>query len=925
MNHPRVLGAIAILGAFVSHASAQQIHRETFEGKETQMRLGITDGQVRLLEHGLVSDIAHSGNQAERFKVRLSSGRFAYIELLPPKALVFEELQISAWVYSDRPGTRLEARVVLPKEVDPETGKPLTTLLPGDAYEVTDRWRRLQIRRPDLLLRKQQQLLQAERGRNVDVSDAFVDQIVFNVHTGVGDVDVRIDDVNIGPIVLRPGLAEMRGDKSVPIVLRDEKGQVPKVHRPQVASDQDRKRVRILHDRLLVGDRPFFMRGIRRTDAPLSTLSDAGLNTVLMDWPINSELMNDAQKRGLQVLPVLPITSASRATLVSANQGQVALKSNDGLIDLEFDSREMAYLLGRGLDREEEPTVASVVRTIRSQDPIKGRPITADVSNAMRSYTRDLDMVGAHRYPLMTSLDLNAYRKWLLERKHLGRPGTLYWTEIQTHVPKEYAELIYGHDLSQPFQVPIGPAPGQIKAMTYHALAAGYRGLVFSSDKALSEAAQGRARMLQIALLNLELTLIEPFLAGGNPPIPAKTSHPEVGATSFRHQRGTLVVPYWRGGNSQYVLGQAALANLQVMVENAPEAAQVFQVSLAEIRSLKRRKDLGGIRVTVPEFDIASLVVLSTEQGLFQHYQELIHQVLPHAADWSKELAEIELAETERINVQLESSDQRLEKNIGTLHEARDRLEACRQAYERRDFRQTVSEARRCLRLTRLVRQVHWHMAIHGLDSPVADPYAVSFFTLPESRRFRAGLQQAQFGDNLLPSGDFETQGNLDALGWRYKATGDDRVDVQALLVGSAQEGKQALELRVVGKLDAERELPVAVAEHLRVELVSPPVSVRRGQVVRITGQVRLPAGVAGSVDGAMMWDSLGGESLARRVTHSPNWTSFTLLRPVNRDTDVRLHLAMTGLGAVQFDNLNIQVTDDATVPLAGALEPAGL
>ena len=109
-------------------AFAQRIHRQTFETESTSLRLGlIQDGQVQLLEHGLVTDIIHSGEKAERLVVRITSGSFCPVEYTVPQSLVFDELNISAWVYVNRPGTQLLARVVLPKVIDPDTGKPAVT------------------------------------------------------------------------------------------------------------------------------------------------------------------------------------------------------------------------------------------------------------------------------------------------------------------------------------------------------------------------------------------------------------------------------------------------------------------------------------------------------------------------------------------------------------------------------------------------------------------------------------------------------------------------------------------------------------------------------------------------------------------------------------------------------------------------------
>lgn len=125
--------------------------------------------------------------------------------------------------------------------------------------------------------------------------------------------------------------------------------------------------------------------------------------------------------------------------------------------------------------------------------------------------------------------------------------------------------------------------------------------------------------------------------------------------------------------------------------------------------------------------------------------------------------------------------------------------------------------------------------------------------------------------------------------------------------------GRRALELAVAPTGE-----PPLVVERARVEMISPPVRVDPGEVVRITGAVRLPQGVAGSVDGAMVWDSVGGETLSLRFTSVGGWKEFEIFRPIHRSAELRVHLAMTGMGAARFDNLKVEVTKNAVLPVAG-------
>src|SRR6185437_6604309 len=91
-------------------------------------------------------------------------------------------------------------RVVFPKEFDPNnTGHPLTALLPGERYQIAQHWQPLTLPSPLKLLRQQQQLLSNTLKREINITDAYVDQLVLNVYSGPGETHVWIDDLEAGP------------------------------------------------------------------------------------------------------------------------------------------------------------------------------------------------------------------------------------------------------------------------------------------------------------------------------------------------------------------------------------------------------------------------------------------------------------------------------------------------------------------------------------------------------------------------------------------------------------------------------------------------------------------------------------------------------------------------------------------------------
>jgi len=80
------------------------------------------------------------------------------------------------------------------------------------------------------------------------------------------------------------------------------------------------------------------------------------------------------------------------------------------------------------------------------------------------------------------------------------------------------------------------------------------------------------------------------------------------------------------------------------------------------------------------------------------------------------------------------------------------------------------------------------------------------------------------------------------------------------------------------------------------------------GSLVRVSGWVRLPAAINASTDGALFYDSAGGEPLAVRLTGATGkWKQFTLYRKVPATGAINVTMALTGIGTAYFDDIRIE------------------
>ncbi|HZY89290.1 MAG TPA: hypothetical protein VFE78_30995, partial [Gemmataceae bacterium] len=195
--------ALALVG--LGRGQQQQMLQYGFEAREPSWVQGPADAAYKETAHALTDEYAHSGQRSEHVQFQAEAGHFIHYTFDLGKAPVSDDLNVSLWLKSNRPGMQLLCRVVLPRERDPkDPGRPLTTVLNGDDYKLVGRWQQLTLPQGVKRLREQQQLLQTDLKRDVDVSDAYVDRIVLNLYGGPGATDVWVDDLEAGPVTEMP-------------------------------------------------------------------------------------------------------------------------------------------------------------------------------------------------------------------------------------------------------------------------------------------------------------------------------------------------------------------------------------------------------------------------------------------------------------------------------------------------------------------------------------------------------------------------------------------------------------------------------------------------------------------------------------------------------------------------------------------------
>jgi hypothetical protein len=78
---------------------------------------------------------------------------------------------------------------------------------------------------------------------------------------------------------------------------------------------------------------------------------------------------------------------------------------------------------------------------------------------------------------------------------------------------------------------------------------------------------------------------------------------------------------------------------------------------------------------------------------------------------------------------------------------------------------------------------------------------------------------------------------------------------------------------------------------------------------------VRVTTPISHSLDGAILYDNLGGPISAMRWQAPSGWQRFSLLREVRHSGSFTVTMSLGGLGEIQFDDLKIIPHDPKTTP----------
>lgn len=871
---------------------------EPFESPQPSWRLVDRDcHSMQVRDHLRTFQQAHSGRGSEYLRLQADFGTYIHYGHTIPVAPVIDELSVTLWVKSNRPGIQLLASVVLPRTVSPRDGEPLRAVLRGSSYEDIGKWQQLVIDRPHRQLKLQEASLRRQFGPQVDIREAYIDLVVVNAFGGKGETELWLDDLELTGYVVTSSTAN-RTTRGAQSISHSGGNLTPE----GIFQRRELVPLRIFGSQIQAGERPVFLRIIEYQGESFAWLRSLGFNCLHLARPPTKEEIQWAHDLQLWLIAPPP------------QDQETPLPATDGAL--------FAWNLGEGVGPDQLRPLHEQAIRLRREGGEEGPLITSLPQADFAAYRRLTDFALVGVPPLGSSHELTRIPSHLRMQARAGGHQAPMIVSLPTEPGQDlmlqWQALGYGVTSRTALE------PEQLRLMVYHALGAGARGIYFRSLSRLDledDATRLRARMLE--LLNAELQILSPWLAAGRPSGELTIGSGRIQGYSLETQRARLLLFCRTHPEQQYAVAPYVDEPIEATIPSISSSPSVYQVTSSGLVRLRTDRIAGGIHMKIDHLPITGAVIVTQENLVVDHLAQASAEGKPRRGRLQLEIQQLAFQHMDRVCVQrTEEVDARHQRQ---MREAKSLIDRAEQLTQGNDFRaaETVLD-QAALRLMQ-IRHGWWERASRSFSSAAASPFAAGFSTLPYHWDIAQRAQGREWSGNGLAAGDMEDIRHLVDSGWeRFLPDPQEAVGQVELSRESPHNGQGCLVLRLSPQ--PEQGASKRGEPPLEVRLVSAPVPVRAGELIQIRGAVRLPKRFPADGDGLMIHDSLGGPHLATRVySTSENWREFTIYRAARRDGELRVHFVLGAEGVAMLDEVSIRTLslEDPPVSAESAAESA--
>ncbi len=856
------------------------------------------------------------------FKSFCGQGSFAHAAIPVTPVSVISELRVEVPLRSTKTGHQVLARVVLPRSTDPETGLPITMMIPGTSYNTPGEWQTVVLSGLDTKVAHHVRLLRTRVKTSVDPRQAYVDHIVVNAFGGPGVTELWIRDPELS------GVARYEPTLSQPSFSRDEPasaGVVRKKHglnatpvsfATSPGMRQKRRgvieaRLRMEGNILYLHDRPFFARVIQANGEDWSFLKGLGFNVIQLDaTPTVAEI------RAAEELDLWLIAPPPRNWTGEDLAGPFR--------------RVIIWHLGDQFTAGQIRNANEWLDSVRDADRRTPRPIACKVAShsgiSLPGYAKLVDIVIHESVPTASKANAHGSQVWMKDQITATGSAVASWATINTQ-PSESIGL---QDLAMQSAAlrpedavhSMGVSGVELYEQVMALASCGTRGFVCRSSERLDSNSQSAAtRCGALRLANHELQSLTPWLAGGHICDEATIAGAGFSMTAWQTDRAWLVslepLSADEPIHSRVPQSTSGPKQLKITVPGAAESACAMTANRGALERLTPQRVAGGCQFEFQAIDRKFLFIAS-DPRVARSIGNRLRSPSKTAIEWKYELARRawNLATTTRRQMPVSFDgamglDQRMNTVAQFLERADEQLAASN--HEAVDAN-AVAALREMQRINRQM------MATTRRLSSFTSPYSQSLGNLAAHwqlhNRFGATIMRLGQSDeheleNLLPEAAMEDLNQLQWNDWKTFTANKSpnssahtaRSPSPAMVSVTSDSPRQGVACLRMDGADA----PLWVT--------SRDVDIPPRQIVSISGYVRVMQPLQSPNHQIAIHDSIGGQELAINVdSDSPDklgeWQRFSFVRATGSAETISLKFLLHGPAQVDFDDVRITILE---------------
>jgi hypothetical protein len=578
----------------------------------------------------------------------------------------------------------------------------------------------------------------------------------------------------------------------------------------------------------------------------------------------------------------------------------------------------LAWNIGDDLNATHYEAVKNAAELIRKLDPRK-RPVTFDAIRDEPKMAPLADMFCDYYYPLLKHdwpparyrEFLQAHARQAGERAAL-RPNQAFWTWVQIHTQTWYNEWVHGGTKDR-FIGSQFPNPEHIRLLTYEALAAGCKGIIFFTCRFLQPDWHGRDRYAEIGVLGCEIRVLGPLLADSVPGGQVSSSEPSLHVERLDGPFGSLLILTLEREGYQFHVDEAVVRNVTLTVPDLQGASAVL-LKFPEPEALAVKDG----KLNLPEVELVGAVLVARNSDLAKGVAEQWRRMLPEAAEFSVEAASGLLEKSKPVFEALGaifSSSKELPDNSQALwKEAEAAVADAQNALGAKDFEKAWVRSRAALRSLRKLQQAAWRRAV-GEALPdyrkKEDQTRLCFYDLDRYYKRKKWLETAKAGPNLVENPSFEELSEGVAKGWPKPASVRDGKAERILDSTGGHSGTHCLKL-------ISRQPTLWQGQEkdwVTIDALSTPIAVEPGKSYRLSAWVRITKDFEktgrGAVVGFESFDKEGktlqggGIIEAKRVQATNGWERMEMVLDIGKEVhSAKVRLGVCGIGEALFDDV---------------------